>query len=92
VLERAYAATGPSSGQKDTPPGNAANGQQQDPSVEQSRPENPAGEGSQGPDGPREGEPGKNLGGVLFERGDRLATALEKYKTNGSVFSTNGKH
>lgn len=86
VLERAFAATGPAADKpKEAPP----EGQQQDPAVEASRPDNPQGEGS---GGPREGEPGKSLGDVLLSRGDRLATAFERHKTNGSIFSTNGKH
>ena len=52
----------------------------QDP-AETERPENPEGEGSLGPR--------KFLGN---DRGDLLATAFEKHKTNGSIHSLNGKH
>lgn len=81
VLERAFAAT-PAVTPADKP---AEGEQRQDPAVESSRPENVAGEGSAGP---REGEP-KNLGVALFERGERLAAAFEKHKSNGTL---NGKH
>lgn len=79
VLERATAA-----GPKDAPPGDAQDGPRQDPAVEASRPENRLGEGARGPQ--------KNMVDFLRTRGDALAEAFERHKTNGTIHHANGTH
>ncbi len=73
VLERAFAGTGQE-------PAAADADQERDPEVEASRPENNLGDGSLGPRG-------KGMHAYLAEQGDRLAEALEKYKTRGLILN-----
>jgi hypothetical protein len=86
VLDRAYAS---SASTPSVPPEGSPSNSTQDPAVESSRPVNVAGEGS---GGPRDTEAGKSLGQTLFERGNLLADAFERKKTDGTIFSLNGKH